>query len=71
MNGAVIGTQSLVGAGALVTEGKRFAPRSLIVGSPAKAIRTLDEDAVAGLYRSAAHYAANAMRFAQRLKRLD
>ncbi len=71
MNGAVIGTESLVGAGALVTEGKRFPPRSLIVGSPAKAIRTLDEAAVAGLHRSARHYAANAMRFATALRRLD
>lgn len=70
MNGAVIGTESLVGAGALVTEGKLFPPRSLIVGSPAKAIRTLDDAAVAGLYRSAEHYAANAMRFASTLRRL-
>lgn len=70
MNGAVIGTESLIGAGALVTEGKRFPPRSLIVGSPAKAIRTLDEAAVAGLYRSAQDYAANASRFATALRRL-
>lgn len=70
MNGAVIGTESLVGAGALVTEGKRFPPRSLIVGSPAKAIRTLDDAAVAGLHRSAEHYAANAIRFAATLRRL-
>lgn len=70
MNGAAIGTESLVGAGALVTEGKRFPPRSLIVGSPAKAIRTLDDAAVASLYGSAQHYAANALRFASGLRRL-
>src|SRR4029450_8806784 len=41
LNDAVIGAQCIVGAGALVTEGKSFEPRSLIVGSPARAIRTL------------------------------
>ncbi|MFZ6644688.1 gamma carbonic anhydrase family protein [Undibacterium sp. TJN25] len=47
LNGAKIGRNCLVGAGALVTEGKEFPDNSLIVGSPAKAIRTLtDEDAL-------------------------
>ena len=41
LNGAVIGKGCLVGAGALVTEGKEFPDGSLIVGSPAKAVRTL------------------------------
>ena len=41
LNGAVIGAQCIVGAGALVTEGKRFEPRSLIVGSPARAVRQI------------------------------
>jgi carbonic anhydrase/acetyltransferase-like protein (isoleucine patch superfamily) len=46
LNGAVIGKESIVGAGALVTEGKSFPPRSLIIGSPAKASRTLDDAAI-------------------------
>jgi carbonic anhydrase/acetyltransferase-like protein (isoleucine patch superfamily) len=46
LSGAVIGRESIVGAGALVTEGKKFPPRSLIIGSPAKAVRTLDDEAV-------------------------
>jgi len=46
LSGAVIGKESIVGAGALVTEGKIFPPRSLIIGSPAKAVRTLDDTAV-------------------------
>ena len=71
LNGAVIGKGSLVGANALVTEGKVFPDQSLIVGAPAKAIRTLDEAAVAGLLRAAAHYAANARRFAAGLRRID
>ena len=64
LNGARIGVGCLVGAGALVTEGKSFPDHSLIVGSPAKAIRTLDEEAVARLKFSAAHYVANWRRFA-------
>ena len=43
LNGARIGAGSLVGAGALITEGKSFPEKSLIVGAPARAIRTLDD----------------------------
>jgi carbonic anhydrase/acetyltransferase-like protein (isoleucine patch superfamily) len=46
LSGAVIGKESVVGAGALVTEGKSFPPRSLIIGSPARVVRTLDDAAV-------------------------
>jgi carbonic anhydrase/acetyltransferase-like protein (isoleucine patch superfamily) len=60
LNGAKIGKNSLVGAGALVTEGKEFPDNSLIVGAPARVVRTLDEEAIAGLRASAAHYVANA-----------
>ncbi|WP_214471888.1 gamma carbonic anhydrase family protein [Mesorhizobium sp. dw_380] len=63
LNGARIGKNSLVGAGALVTEGKEFPDNSLIVGSPAKAIRVLDDAAIARLRGSAAHYVANGKRF--------
>lgn len=68
LNGARIGPNSLVGAGALVTEGKQFPERSLIVGSPAKVIRTLDDDAVERLKGSAGHYVANGRRFLSGLK---
>ncbi|CAN7576818.1 gamma carbonic anhydrase family protein [Mesorhizobium sp. LjRoot246] len=70
LNGAKIGRNSLVGAGALVTEGKEFPDNSLIVGSPAKAIRVLDEAAVARLRGSAAHYVANGKRFKAGLKKV-
>lgn len=53
LNGVKIGANSLVGAGALVTEGKEFPDGSLIVGAPAKAVRALDEAAIAGLRKSA------------------
>lgn len=70
LNGATIGAGSLVGAGALVTEGKSFPPNSLIVGAPARAVRQLDETAVAGLRLSAAHYAERARRYADGLERV-
>lgn len=68
LNGAVIGAQSIVGAGALVTEGKIFEPRSLIVGSPARAMRTLTEQQLAILEYSARHYAEKAARYAAGLR---
>lgn len=71
LNGAQIGPGCIVGANALVTEGKAFPERSLIVGSPAKAVRTLDEAAVARLLDSAAHYVANWRRYVAGLRRID
>jgi len=70
LNGAVIGTQCIVGAGALVTEGKRFEPRSLIVGSPARAVRQISAEQVELLRLSAAHYAEKAARYADGLRRI-
>lgn len=71
LNGAVIGNDCLVGANALVTEGKTFPDRSLIVGSPAKAIRVLDDDAVASLRRSAENYVKNWQRFKRDLSPVE
>ena len=68
LNGAVIGAQCIVGAGALVTEGKVFEPRSLIVGSPARAVRQLSDEQVALLRLSAAHYAERARHYAAALR---
>lgn len=70
LNGAKIGRNSLVGAGALVTEGKVFPDNSLIVGSPARVVRALDAETVAGLRASAAHYVANGKRFKAGLKQI-
>jgi carbonic anhydrase/acetyltransferase-like protein (isoleucine patch superfamily) len=56
LDGAVIGKESIVGAGSLVTKNKKFPPRSLIMGSPAKVIRTLKEDEIKELYASANRY---------------
>ncbi len=71
LNNARIGRDCLVGAGAVVTEGKEFPDRSLIVGAPAKVLRTLDDAAVERLRHGASHYVDNARRFATGLKRID
>ena len=70
LNGARIGRNCLVGAGALVTEGKEFPDNSLIVGAPAKAVRTLDEASAERLKASAQNYVANQRRFKRGLKPL-
>ncbi len=56
LDGAVIGEESIVGAGSLVTKNKIFPPRSLIMGAPAKAVRTLTDEDIAELYASAQRY---------------
>lgn len=67
LNRAVIGQNSIVGAGSLVPEGKTFPDGVLILGSPARVVRELTAEQVAGLRRSADHYVANAQRFARDL----
>ena len=71
LNGAKIGKNCLVGAGALVTEGKEFADGSLILGSPAKAVKPLSEAQISALKLSAQHYMLNAERYKKGLKRID
>jgi len=56
LNGAVIGRDCLVGAGAVVTEGKVFPERTLLLGAPAKVVRELTDEEVAGLRGAAEHY---------------
>lgn len=70
LNNAKIGKNSIVGAGSVVTEGKEFPDNSLIIGSPAKVVRTLDDASAANLSRIALHYVENAQRFAKGLKRV-
>jgi carbonic anhydrase/acetyltransferase-like protein (isoleucine patch superfamily) len=70
LNRAKIGKNCLVGANALVTERKEFPDGSLIMGSPARAVRALDEAAIEGLYASAASYVRNWRRFSSTLKLL-
>lgn len=70
LNGAKIGKNCLVGAGALVTEGKEFPDNSLIIGSPAKAVRTLSEEDIARMHRNTDNYVKRGQLFKQTLKRI-
>lgn len=63
LNGSMIGNDSIVGAGALVTEGKQFPPGSLILGSPAKVVRSLTKGEIEKNRNSARNYVARAKRF--------
>ena len=58
LNGADIGADSIVAAGALVPEGLRIAPRSLVMGTPARVRRPLTHDEVASIRDYAARYVA-------------
>jgi carbonic anhydrase/acetyltransferase-like protein (isoleucine patch superfamily) len=70
LNGARIGKGCLVGAGALVTEGKAFPDHSLILGSPAKVVRTLTEDDLLRLQGNADGYVERGRRFKAELKKI-
>lgn len=56
MDGVQIGEHCLIGAGSLVTEGTKIPPRSLVVGRPAKVKRTLTDEEVELLEKSADNY---------------
>ncbi|MCD6182382.1 MAG: gamma carbonic anhydrase family protein [Candidatus Cloacimonetes bacterium] len=56
LNGAEIGEESIVAAGAVVTPGKKFPPRSMIMGIPAKVVRTLSEEEAQHLHQHARMY---------------
>lgn len=71
LNNAVIGENCLIGANALVTEGKVFPAGSLIVGSPARAVRELSPETIVGLKMSAAAYAAKQRVYAEGLTLVD
>ncbi|MEZ4867074.1 MAG: gamma carbonic anhydrase family protein [Caldilineaceae bacterium] len=63
LNGAVIGADSIVGANSLVTEGKQFPPGSLILGSPARVVRSLTAEEIERLRLSADTYVQRAAAF--------
>ena len=70
MNGVVIGKDCLVGAGALLTEGKIFGDRELIFGSPAKVVRDLSDQEIAGMQRAAAGYVKRQEMYKNQLKKI-
>ena len=70
LNGAKIGERSLVGAGALVTEGKTFPDNSLIMGSPARVVRPIDDKASTMIAAGADVYVRRWQQYAKGLKRI-
>jgi carbonic anhydrase/acetyltransferase-like protein (isoleucine patch superfamily) len=69
LNGAKIGRNCLVGAGALITERKEFPDNSLIVGSPARAVRSIDQKTSDMILESADIYVQRWKQYAKGLKR--
>ncbi|MEM7017066.1 MAG: gamma carbonic anhydrase family protein [Pseudomonadota bacterium] len=68
LNGAKIGKNCLIGANSLIAEGKEIPDNSMVLGSPGKIVRQLDDKAVAGLKMSAHHYVENFKRFKAQMK---
>ena len=68
LNGAKIGKGCLIGANALVTEGTEVPDGSMLLGSPAKVVRELDQETQLLLMHNADHYVGNARRFASDLE---
>jgi carbonic anhydrase/acetyltransferase-like protein (isoleucine patch superfamily) len=71
LNGVGIGANSIVGAGALVTEGRTFPDNSLIVGAPARVVRTLDAKAAEMIASGADIYVRRWRHYAGALKRIE
>lgn len=68
LNGAKIGAGSLVGANSLVPEGREIPPGVLAVGSPAKVVRDLKPEQIAGILKISEGYVARAKLFREQLK---
>jgi carbonic anhydrase/acetyltransferase-like protein (isoleucine patch superfamily) len=66
LDGAEIGARSIIGAGALVTGGKKIPPGSLVLGSPAKVVRTLTLEEQADIKVWAEKYVALSKQYRER-----
>ncbi|BDS08208.1 transferase, hexapeptide repeat family protein [Oceaniferula spumae] len=66
LDGAVIGERSIIGANALVTGGMEIPPGSLVMGSPAKVVKTLDKDQQAGIKKWAEKYVTVSRKYLNR-----
>ncbi len=63
LNHAVIGRNCIIGANALIPEGKVIPDNSVVMGSPGKVVKTLDQDSIQKLKMSALHYAGHFQKF--------
>ena len=65
LNGCEIGAESIVGANSLITQGKKFPPRSLIMGSPAKVVREITDDDLLPREELTGRYSRRSLRYAE------
>ncbi|HEY0851218.1 MAG TPA: gamma carbonic anhydrase family protein [Bradyrhizobium sp.] len=70
MNGAKIGRGAVVGAGSVITEGKQFPEYSLVIGSPARVIRTLTPEQASAMGRAAKSYQVRGPQYRSGLKKI-
>ena len=56
LNGAVIGENTIIGAGSLITQNKVIPPGSLVVGSPGKVVRSLTDAEIESIRANAREY---------------
>ncbi len=68
LNGARIGKNCLIGANSLITENKEIPDGSLVMGSPAKVVKALSPEQIAGLAKSAETYVEKFKRFKRELR---
>lgn len=66
LDGAVIGERSIIGAGAVVTGGTEIPPGSLVLGTPAKIVRTLSLDEQQGVRHWAEKYVTQSRKYLTR-----
>lgn len=71
LNGVHVGQGSLVAAGAVVPEGTRIPPHSVVMGVPARVIRTVKPRDIERIRHAAEHYVAAAAQCAQQLRTDD
>ena len=71
LNGARIGKSCIIGAHSLIPEGKEIPDFSLVVGMPGRVVKTLDEETVKKLKKSAEGYVANHRRYMNGLEKLE
>lgn len=65
LSGCDIGEECIIAAGALVTEGRRIPPRSLVMGVPGKIVRAVTDEELKRTQSISAHYLETAQRYAR------
>lgn len=71
LNNAVVGKNCIIGANSLITQGKVIPDNSMVLGSPGKIVREVNEEEIEELKHSAEHYIQNYKRFKEQLKTQD